>query len=140
MSLRIALASSELLPDEVRHDAKKQHTEAESDEFAAAGHKQEDPTDEGNKAGDWVEPNAVGPTHIRGMFAEEDESDDLADELHEDAGGQQSGDDFVERKKAAADGEPTNHQQRDVRKVFGGMEPSENRKEISFARCGIRDA
>src|SRR5688500_17208758 len=70
--------ASAFCPRKEEEDSQYEAPEAETDRQAVRGRKEEDPSEQRQSAGQWIEPHPVRSREVRAMLAEEDDGADLA--------------------------------------------------------------
>src|SRR5207248_886240 len=138
-----SLVSSSVLfaphPIEQR-DSREQSPEADPNVLPSAGEKNIAPAKECNCCRQGIEQHLVR-TLFRGQpLAQQGQGKDLSDELHENARGQQRADHLVKPEEGRDNCHGSERQQRDIRKIFRGMQPRERLEKISINSRSVGDA
>src|SRR5215467_905342 len=127
-------------PHEKGKTAQRERGDTEHDDPHVRRRKDEDPTCERDERRQRVEPHPIWTRHVRSLLAQQDESEDLPHELHQNARNDERIDHRAEREETGNDRERPKYEQRYIGEILGRMQAAERPEEIPTLGRGERNS
>src|SRR6266478_568680 len=127
-------------PEQKREEAECKDADTEHDHRNLRGGENEDPSRERHQCRERIEPHTVGTRHIWLLPTQQDQAESLSHELHQDPSDDKRVNHYPQREEARHDRDRPEHEQRDVRKILGRVQPGEHAEEVSALRRSVGDA
>src|SRR5437762_9225959 len=118
-------------PEQKCHKTQRQYADAKENHLELRGGENENPSKQRNQCWHRIKPHAIWSRHFRRVPAQQHQPENLSHELHQDTRDDQRINHRAERKETRDDRNRSKHEQRNVREILRGMQPSERAKEVA---------